>query len=73
MLGGAGDHCDQLSHEGLGPGGEAVLLESMTQNRNRTVACYFLKPGSLLFSAKPDESAQAGNTAACVLVTRYRT
>ncbi|MEJ7616352.1 MAG: YebC/PmpR family DNA-binding transcriptional regulator, partial [Pyrinomonadaceae bacterium] len=29
---------DEITYEGYGPGGVAVLVESMTDNRNRTVA-----------------------------------
>lgn len=36
--GGDGDNYDELTYEGYGPGGVAVLVESMTDNRNRTVA-----------------------------------
>lgn len=35
---GEGDNYDELTYEGYGPGGVAVLVESMTDNRNRTVA-----------------------------------
>ncbi len=36
--GGEGDNYDELTYEGYGPGGVAILIESMTDNRNRTVA-----------------------------------
>ncbi|MDX1452879.1 MAG: YebC/PmpR family DNA-binding transcriptional regulator [Oleiphilaceae bacterium] len=36
--GGEGDNYDELTYEGYGPGGVAILLEVMTDNRNRTVA-----------------------------------
>ncbi len=32
-----GDNYDELTYEGYGPGGVAVLIESMTDNKNRTV------------------------------------
>ncbi|MYD44604.1 MAG: YebC/PmpR family DNA-binding transcriptional regulator [Gammaproteobacteria bacterium] len=39
---GAGDgeegHLDEVTYEGYGPGGVAILVEVMTDNRNRTVA-----------------------------------
>lgn len=35
---GEGDNYDELSYEGYGPGGVAVLVEVMTDNKNRTVA-----------------------------------
>ena len=31
-------HYDEITYEGYGPGGVALLIESMTDNRNRTVA-----------------------------------
>ncbi len=36
--GGEGDNYDELTYEGYGPGGVAILLDVMTDNRNRTVA-----------------------------------
>ncbi len=33
-----GDSVEELTYEGYGPGGVAVLVEAMTDNRNRTVA-----------------------------------
>ena len=36
--GGEGDSVEELVYEGYGPGGVAVLVECMTDNRNRTVA-----------------------------------
>ncbi|MCO7224785.1 YebC/PmpR family DNA-binding transcriptional regulator [Pleionea sp. CnH1-48] len=33
-----GDNYDELTYEGYGPGGVAVLAECMTDNKNRTVA-----------------------------------
>ncbi len=36
--GGEGDNYEELSYEGYGAGGVAVLVEAMTDNRNRTVA-----------------------------------
>jgi len=36
--GGEGDNVEELVYEGYGPGGTAVLVECMTDNRNRTVA-----------------------------------
>ncbi|MFV1872187.1 MAG: YebC/PmpR family DNA-binding transcriptional regulator [Oleiphilus sp.] len=35
---GEGDNYDELTYEGYAPGGVAVLVEVMTDNRNRTVA-----------------------------------
>lgn len=34
---GEGDNYEELTYEGYGPGGVAVLVEAMTDNRNRTV------------------------------------
>ena len=36
--GGEGQQLEELRYEGYGPGGAAVLVECMTDNRNRTVA-----------------------------------
>lgn len=36
--GGESDNYDELSYEGYGSGGVAILVEAMTDNRNRTVA-----------------------------------
>lgn len=36
--GGEGDNVEELVYEGYGPGGIAILVECMTDNRNRTVA-----------------------------------
>ena len=33
-----GDNVEELNYEGYGPGGVAILVEVMTDNRNRTVA-----------------------------------
>ncbi len=33
-----GVHYDEITYEGYGPGGVAMLIEAMTDNRNRTVA-----------------------------------
>src|SRR5215475_10031182 len=38
-LGGAeGNNLEEITYEGYGPGGTAILVETMTENRNRTVA-----------------------------------
>lgn len=34
----AGAHLDELIFEAYGPGGSAILIEALTDNRNRTVA-----------------------------------
>ncbi len=36
--GGDGDQLEELTYEGYGPGGVAIYVEAMTDNRNRTVA-----------------------------------
>lgn len=44
--GGAGDNLESLSYEGYGPGGVAIFIETMTDNRNRTagdIRSYFNK------------------------------
>ncbi|HET8816500.1 MAG TPA: YebC/PmpR family DNA-binding transcriptional regulator [Pseudidiomarina sp.] len=33
-----GDQVEELTYEGYGPGGVAILIETMTDNRNRTVS-----------------------------------
>ncbi|MEX1221927.1 MAG: YebC/PmpR family DNA-binding transcriptional regulator [Idiomarina sp.] len=33
-----GDNVDELTYEGYGPGGVAIMVETMTDNRNRTVS-----------------------------------
>ena len=36
--GGEGNELEEVTYEGYGPGGVAILIETMTDNRNRTVA-----------------------------------
>jgi len=36
--GGEGEHVEEIRYEGYGPGGTAVIVDAMTDNRNRTVA-----------------------------------
>ena len=46
--GGEGENYDEIRYEGYGPGGTAVIIEVMTDNRNRTasdVRSYFTKSG----------------------------
>ena len=38
QAGGAGDHFEVVRYEGYGPAGVAVLVEALTDNRNRTAA-----------------------------------
>ena len=38
MGGGEGSDVEELVYEGYAPGGTAILVEAMTDNRNRTVA-----------------------------------
>ena len=43
---GASDNIEEISYEGYGPGGVAIFIEAMTDNRNRTVGdirSYFRK------------------------------
>ena len=35
---GAGEHFDEIRYEGYGPGGVAIIIEALTDNRNRTAA-----------------------------------
>jgi YebC/PmpR family DNA-binding regulatory protein len=37
-VGGAGENYDEVRYEGRGPGGVALIIETMTDNRNRTSA-----------------------------------
>src|ERR1700735_2533857 len=37
-LGGEGDNYDEIRYEGYGPGGVAVIVEALTDNRNRTAS-----------------------------------
>lgn len=46
--GGEGENYDEIRYEGYGPGGTALIVEVMTDNRNRTasdVRSYFTKSG----------------------------
>ena len=36
--GGEGGHLEEIVYEGYGPGGAAILVEALTDNRNRTIA-----------------------------------
>jgi len=36
--GGEGEQLEEITYEGYGPGGTAILVEALTDNRNRTVA-----------------------------------
>ena len=49
--GGDGENYDEIRYEGYGPGGVAVIVEVLTDNRNRTasdVRSYFTKTGGNL-------------------------
>ena len=49
--GGDGEDYEEIRYEGYGPGGVAVIVEAMTDNRNRTagaVRSYFTKAGGSL-------------------------
>jgi YebC/PmpR family DNA-binding regulatory protein len=50
-LGGEGENYENVRYEGYGPGGVAVIVETLTDNRNRTggaVRSYFSKAGGAL-------------------------
>ena len=50
-VGGEGDNYEEIRYEGYGPGGVAVIVEAMTDNRNRTasnVRSTFTKNGGSL-------------------------
>jgi YebC/PmpR family DNA-binding regulatory protein len=36
--GGAGEQLDEITYEGYGPGGAAIMVQALTDNRNRTVS-----------------------------------
>ncbi len=49
--GGEGEDYEEIRYEGYGPGGVAVIVEAMTDNRNRTagaIRSYFTKSGGSL-------------------------
>ncbi|MGL4243697.1 MAG: YebC/PmpR family DNA-binding transcriptional regulator, partial [Beijerinckiaceae bacterium] len=46
-----GENYDEIRYEGYGPGGTAIIIEAMTDNRNRTasdIRSYFTKAGGNL-------------------------
>jgi YebC/PmpR family DNA-binding regulatory protein len=50
-LGGEGDNYDEIRYEGYGPGGVAVIVEALTDNRNRAasdIRSFFTKSGGNL-------------------------
>src|SRR5438874_5093677 len=50
-LGNEGENYDEIRYEGYGPGGVAVIVEALTDNRNRTasdIRSYFTKSGGNL-------------------------
>jgi YebC/PmpR family DNA-binding regulatory protein len=50
-LGGEGENYDEIRYEGYGPGGVAVIVEALTDNRNRAasdIRSYFTKSGGNL-------------------------
>jgi YebC/PmpR family DNA-binding regulatory protein len=50
-IGSDGENYDEIRYEGYGPGGVAVIVETLTDNRNRTasnVRSYFSKSGGAL-------------------------
>lgn len=49
--GGEGDNYEQIRYEGYGPGGVAIIVEALTDNRTRTVSevrSFFTKSGGTL-------------------------
>ena len=49
--GGAGEDFEEIRYEGYGPGGVAMIVEALTDNRNRTagaIRSYFTKNGGAL-------------------------
>jgi YebC/PmpR family DNA-binding regulatory protein len=50
-IGSEGENYDEIRYEGYGPGGVAIIVETLTDNRNRTasnVRSYFSKNGGAL-------------------------
>jgi YebC/PmpR family DNA-binding regulatory protein len=50
-IGGEGDDYDEIRYEGYGPGGVAIIIEALTDNRNRAasdIRSYFTKSGGNL-------------------------
>jgi YebC/PmpR family DNA-binding regulatory protein len=50
-MGGEGENYEEVRYEGYGPGGVAVIVETLTDNRNRTggaIRSYFTKAGGAL-------------------------
>jgi len=50
-LGGEGENYDEIRYEGYGPGGVAIIIEALTDNRNRAasdIRSYFTKSGGNL-------------------------
>jgi YebC/PmpR family DNA-binding regulatory protein len=50
-MGGEGENYDEIRYEGYGPGGVAVIIEALTDNRNRAasdIRSYFTKSGGNL-------------------------
>ena len=50
-IGNDGDNYDEIRYEGYGPGGVAIIVETLTDNRNRTasnVRSYFSKSGGAM-------------------------
>jgi YebC/PmpR family DNA-binding regulatory protein len=51
-MGGDSENYDEIRYEGYGPGGVAVIVEALTDNRNRAasdIRSYFTKTGSVAF------------------------
>jgi YebC/PmpR family DNA-binding regulatory protein len=50
-IGGEGDNYDEIRYEGYGPGGVAIIVEALTDNRNRAasdIRSFFTKAGGNL-------------------------
>jgi YebC/PmpR family DNA-binding regulatory protein len=50
-IGGEGENYDEIRYEGYGPGGVAIIIEALTDNRNRAasdIRSYFTKAGGNL-------------------------
>jgi transcriptional/translational regulatory protein YebC/TACO1 len=63
-IGGEGDNYDEIRYEGYGPGGVAVIVEALTDNRNRAasdIRSYFTKSGGNLGETGADDVSSSEN------------
>ena len=71
--GAEGENYDEVRYEGYAPGGVAIIIEALTDNRNRTageVRSYFTKAGGALAEAQKALEAKFGEPRKASLVWR---